>query len=297
MATASPVAQEQSPYTLSVNVNLVLLPVAVADRSGGSVAGLEEGNFHVYEDGVPQSILYFDHEDVPVAMGLVLDNSRSMGPKYEQVVLSAMHLARASNPIDRMFVIHFSEDVEFGLEPGEAFTGNVQELVKAVARTPPPGETALYDAIAAGLEHLGESSLKKRVLVVVSDGGDNASRHTLDQVLKEALESETIIYTVGLFDESDGDRNPHVLGRLARETGGERFLPKDIHLLPGICTRIARDIRSQYTVAYASKNARKDGTYRSVRVTVSAPGHGRLLVRTRAGYFAPLGSVPSALSP
>ncbi len=291
------VGQEQT-YTYSVKVGLVVLPVSVFDRSGDSVPGLEEQDFKVYENGIPQQIVLFDHRDVPVALGLVIDNSTSMAPKLSEVVLSALQLARNSNPDDQIFVIHFNERVGFGLGPGEPFARSLGDLMNAVAEARAEGKTALYDAIVAGLDHLGKSPLKKKVLVVISDGGDNASSETLRETVRKAQASQALIYTIGIFDPDDRDRNPKVLKEVAKETGGAFFSPKVLTQLPDITGRIARDIRAQYTIGYVSANPRNDGTYRAVRVWVAANKRHGLTARTRAGYLAaPRPAADSAPAP
>ncbi len=284
---ARPGQTDQNPYTLSVGVNLVLLPVAVTDRSGAAVPGLAVTDFKVYEDGIQQEILQFDHEDIPVAMGLVLDSSSSMTPKMREVVTAALALVKASNRRDQMFVIHFSEDAELGLPAELPFTSDIDKLREAVVRSALRGRTALYDAIALGLNHLKQTNLQKRILVVLTDGGDNASRLTLPETLQLAIDSNALLYTIGLFDEANRDRNPRILRRIARDTGGECFLPSDPRALPHLCERIASDIRTQYTLGYVSSDHRKDGRYRAVQVVVDSPRHRQLTVRTRPGYVAP----------
>jgi len=155
------------------------------------------------------------------------------------------------------------------------------------------GETALYDAVAVALEHLKKGNCDKKVLIVISDGGDNASKHKLAEIMALVGQPGAIIYTIGIFDEQDPDRNPGVLKRLAKDTGGEAFLPESLKDVAPICEQIARDIRNQYTIAYVPTNRKRDGTYRVIQVRASAPGRGRLSVRTRAGYFAP-SALPSA---
>jgi Ca-activated chloride channel family protein len=283
-------AQKQpgkKPYTFTVDVGLVVLPVTVLDKSGRCVPGLEEKDFTVYEDGVPQHIQIFDQKDIPVAAGIVIDDSTSMAPKSKEVAVAALELVESSNPQDQIFVIHFHEHVSFSLRLGEAFTSNLEELRKAAFNASANGKTALYDAVIAGLEHVQESKLSKRVLVIVSDGGDNASRHTLKEALDMAETSNTLIYSIGIYDEYDRDRNPKVLKRFASITGGEAFFPDSITELPGICRHIASNIRTQYTLGYIPSNQKKDGTYRSIRVSVHAPDRGRLKVRTRSGYLVP----------
>jgi len=276
-----------NPYTIQVNVDVVVLRATAQDRKNVLVSGLNRDDFQVYEDGALQPIKYFSHEDVPVTVGLVVDNSGSMQPKRHDVMLAALAFARSSNPQDQMFVVNFNEKVSFGLPENTPFTDQVTQLEVALSRVAPQGETALYDAVAAALEHLKKGSRDKKVLIVISDGGDNASKHKLTEIIALVGQANVIIYTVGIFDDQDGDRNPGVLKRLAKDTGGEAFLPESLKDVTPICERIARDIRNQYTIAYVPTNRKRDGTYRGIQVKASAPGHGRLSVRTRTGYFAP----------
>ena len=284
------------PYTIRVSVDMVVLHATVRNHKGTPVSGLAEGDFQVYEDGVLQEIKYFSHEDIPVTVGLVVDNSGSMRPKRPEVIAAAVAFARSSNPQDQMFVINFNEHVSFGLPVNMAFTDQAAQLQAALSGITANGETALYDAVAAGLEHLEKGNRDKKVLIVISDGADNASRHNLAQTLDMAGQSDTIIYTLGLFDPGDPDSNPRVLARLAKATGGEAFLPETVKEVTPICERIARDIRNQYTIAYVPTNRQQDGTRRAIREKGQAPGIGRLVLRTRTGYTAPLTSQASPVA-
>lgn len=280
-------------YRIRVNTNLVVLHATAQDHKGALVSGLDKDSFQVYEDGVLQQIKHFSHDDVPVTVGLVIDNSGSMGRKRAEVIAAALAFARSSNPQDQMFVVNFNEHVRFALPDNTPFTGQVSELEVALSKIITSGQTALYDAIAAALEHLKKGDRDKRVLIVISDGGDNASKHNLVQIMSLAQRADVIVYTIGLFDEEDDDRNPHVLTQLAKDTGGDVFLPRSLKDVVPICERIARDIRNQYTIAYVPANGKQDGTYRAIQVKAGAAGRGQLSVRTRAGYRAPLASQPS----
>jgi VWFA-related protein len=288
--------QESSPsqsrpdgeYTIRVNADSVVLHATVQNRKGVLVSGLSKDDFQVYEDGVLQPIDYFSHEDIPVTVGLVVDNSGSMSPKRPEVISAALAFARSSNPQDQMFVVLFNEKVSFGLPANTPFTDQVAQLEVALSRIAADGMTALYDAVAAALEHLKKGDRDKKVLIVISDGGDNASKHNLAQIMAMAGHPDAIIYTIGLFVAEDPDRNLGALKQLAKDTGGEAFLPETVSEVLPICERIARDIRNQYTIAYAPTNRKQDGTYRVIHVKAGAPGRGRVFVRTRAGYNAPL---------
>jgi len=273
-------------YTISVNVDVVVLHATTQDRHGNLVSGLGKTNFRIYEDGVLQTIKYFSHEDIPVTVGLVVDHSGSMGSKRADVIAAALAFARSSNPQDQMFVVNFNEKVSFGLPKNVLFTDKVAQLEVALSRISADGETALYDAVAAALDHLKQGNRDRKVLIVISDGGDNASRHKLAEIMAAAGQPDATIYTIGIFDEGDGDSKPHVLKQLASNTGGESFFPESSKDVLPICERIAHDIRNQYTLAYVPTNRKRDGTYRVVRVEAITMGSRRPSVRTRTGYFA-----------
>lgn len=273
-------------FRISVDVPLVVLHASVTDRQGSLVGNLAEPDFQVYENGVPQRIQLFKNEDIPVAVGLVVDHSTSMAPKLAEVTAAARAFVRSSNRDDEMFVVNFNEIASLGLPPSIRFTDSTVELENAISGESARGQTALYDAIAKALEHLQTASWDKKVVIVVSDGGDNASRRKLDQVMKLAEESSAVFYTVGVFDPDDPDKNPDVLSRLARATGGEAFLPRQRDEIEANCQRIARDIRHQYVIGYTPNSPAADGSYRGIRVLARTKGQGRLSVRTRTGYIA-----------
>jgi VWFA-related protein len=270
----------------SVNVDLVELHATVRDRKGAFVSDLLEEHFEVYEDGVLQSIRLFRNEDVPVTVGLVVDHSGSMRGKVADVLAAARTFVQSSNPEDEMFVVNFNERVVLGLPDGIQFSNDPDELERAILRAPVTGQTALYDAAAKALEVLQAGGRDKKALVVISDGGDTASAGSLAEVLKLAGQSNALVYTVGVFDEEQEDRNPDVLRRLARATGGEAFFPGQLSEVVAVCERIARDIRNQYTLGYVSLQAAQPGAYRKIRVAVKAAGYGRLSARAREGYIA-----------
>jgi Ca-activated chloride channel family protein len=288
-------AQEPNPpknhlsddFTFSVNVDVVILHATAQDKKGAPVSGLGKDDFQIYEDGAPQPLKYFSHEDIPVTVGLVIDNSGSMGPKRADVIAAGLAFARSSNPQDQIFVVNFNENVSFGLPEKVAFTDQVPQLEVALSKLRPDGETALYDALVVALDHLKQGTRDKKVLIVISDGGDNASKHKLAEIMAAAGKSDVILYTIGIFNEEDGDSNPGVLKQLARNTGGEAFFPESLKEVVPICERIAHDIRNQYSLAYVPTNRKRDGSYRAIQVKATSSGRGRLSVRTRPGYFAP----------
>lgn len=273
-------------FRISVDVPLVVLHATVTDRQGSLVSNLAEPDFQIYENGVPQRIQLFKNEDIPVAVGLVVDHSTSMRPKLAEVTAAARAFVQSSNREDQIFVVNFNEIARLGLPPSVPFTDSGTQLEYAISAESARGQTALYDAIAKALEQLETASRDKKVLIVVSDGGDNASRRSLEQVMKLAEQSSAVIYTVGVFDPDDPDKNPGVLNRLAKTTGGEAILPGKLDEIVAVCQRIARDIRHQYVVGYTPSNPAPDGSFRAIRVLARAKGLNKLFVRTRTGYIA-----------
>jgi VWFA-related protein len=276
----------QDEFRITTDVNQVVLPVTVTDRKGRYGAGLEKDSFTVYENGRPQEIRFFSNKDVPVTVGLVIDNSSSMRPRRSSTNLAAIHFARLSNPEDQVFVVNFSDRVSFGLPDGVPFTGDGDQLRQALASEPPAGKTALYDAVVEAIDHLERGKCDRKALIVISDGGDTASRRTLDDVLRRAHASHALIYTIALVDdnEQDPNRRPKLLKKLAETTGGDFHQPENADALYRACARIARELRSQYTIAYTPDG--EGGGFRRVQVVVKAPGKERLSVRTREGYNA-----------
>jgi Ca-activated chloride channel family protein len=285
-STENPASQS---FRVSVNVDLVVLQATVRGRNGGFVSDLREQNFEVNEDGRRQTIRLFRHEDVPVTVGLVIDHSGSMGRKLAEVAVAARTFVRSSNPEDELFVVNFNEKVTLGLPAAVGLSDDADSLERAITSKPATGRTALYDAVYRALEQLQSGGPEKKVLIVISDGGDNASALGLSEVLRKAALSSAIVYTVGIFDEEDPDSNPNVLRRLARATGGEAFFPGQLSEVVVICERIARDIRNQYTIGFVSDSQAQPGTTHVIRVAARAEGKSSLSVRTRSSYIAPGG--------
>jgi Ca-activated chloride channel homolog len=277
-------------YTIAAHVEMVGLDINVVDRHGVPVSGLTADNFRIIEDGTPQEIKYFSSEDVPVTIGLVIDNSGSMRAKRSYVITAAMAFAQASNPQDELFVVHFNDDFLFGLQRGIDFTRNPAELRGALTRLVCEGRTALYDAINAALSHLQKGTYPKKALLLVSDGQDNVSLNDFESTLELARKSGAAIYTLGAYDPDSDRHNTKVLKRLADTTGGQFYFPTSLSQIVTDCRQIAKDIRNRYTVSYCSSNPRRDGAYRRVTVTASDPNRGRLRVKVREGYFAPSGT-------
>jgi Ca-activated chloride channel family protein len=300
---APPAQRKSREFTINVDVNLVVLHATVLDRKGRMVNDLREDNFRVYEDGVPQKLSVFSHADIPVTMGIVIDDSGSMREKRAAVNAAALTFVKTSNPQDQVFVVNFN-DVYYLDTPGD-FASNLEELRSALDKIDSRGGTALYDAVYASLDHLKLGNRDKKAVLVITDGEDNASRYTLEELTRYAQKSNAVIYTIGLLgSEEPGGlfkikrggtrRAAKVLEKLAEITGGQAYFPRSLDEVESTCVQIARDIRNQYTLAYYPTNAKKDGTYRTVRVEAVVPkSRGRLQVRTRTGYYAPKAETPS----
>ena len=272
-------------FTLKVTSDLVLLDVSVKGPTG-YISGLSKENFQIEDSGKPQTINHFSHDDVPVTVGLVIDTSGSMTRKYNQVVTAALVFMGASNPKDELFVVNFNDNVRFGLPPDQPFSDNVNSLRSALWMAKPEGRTALYDGVVQALDHLDKATQDKKTLVLVSDGGDNHSTHTLADVIRKVEVSRATIYTIGLFDEDDQDRNPGLLRQLSSISGGETYLPKDVSEVTSICRQVAADIRARYTVGYVPAQVEGHAIHK-VKVTASQPGGGKLKVHTRTSYLVP----------
>jgi VWFA-related protein len=285
VAAAGAQAPDQPPI-ISTDVRRVALYVTVREGNAKFVGDLDKQSFSVREDGSPQEIVSFSRDDVPAAIGLLVDNSQSMMNKSAEVVAAAKAFVRASHPEDDMFVLHFNENLTYGLPQNMPFTADHAELFKALDRIRADGKTALYDAIYEGLKHLERSNLTKKALIVISDGGDNMSSHKAADVVRAAGLSGALFYGIGIYDPSDGDANPGVVRKLGRDTGGEAYFPKGTQEVTWLCQTIARDLRSQYMLSYSPSNTSFDGKFRRIEVKVKDPQHRKLIVRTRTGYYA-----------
>ncbi|MBV9762203.1 MAG: VWA domain-containing protein [Acidobacteriaceae bacterium] len=273
-------------YTISDNVNLVVLDVGVRNSSGGFVSGLQKDNFRVFEDHSARQITQFASQDIPVTIGLVVDNSGSMLRKRAEVVTAGLAFAKQSNPRDDFFIVNFNNSVVRGLPAHMLFTDNLQDLRRALNYRTPMGQTALYDAIAYSLQHLEYSRQERRALIVVSDGGDNVSKTRLPELMRLIQASRATVYTVGLFDAQARDLNPRVLRRFAAASGGEYFEPTLDSVVP-VFDKISRDIRNRYTLAFIP-GAQDKRTVRDVKVIAEQNGR-KLSVRARTTFtIAPL---------
>lgn len=279
-----------------MDVEQVMLSVSVSDRSGRLVPDLGQESFQVYEDGKPQQINFFSQGDLPVTVGLVIDRSRSMKTKWADAVTAAAVFARTSNPQDDMFLISFNEKPLLGLAD-EEFTAEPYSLQMALLRHPPDGQTALYDAVRLAMQQVAKGRWEKQVLVVLSDGGDNASQTDFRQTLEAVERSHVIVFAVGIYDPRHDDPDPDVLKKLARSSGGAAFFPNAVGQVVEICKQIAHEIRNQYMIGYTPVNRKRDGSFRSIRVLAKGPKGRGLQVRTREGYFAPAEETPITEAP
>ena len=268
--------------------DLVVLHVNVFDGRSDAVGGLPHDAFRVFEDGQEQAITFFSGADVPVAVGLVLDNSGSMIARQRMSIAGGLAFARSSHPEDELFTVHYNEHVACGLPAGLAFTNRETLLEAALSRFKPGGKTALYDAVIDALDHLEEASHQKRALVVLSDGEDNASRHSEDDMMKRARDGDAIIYTVSSANPRHGlGGDPGVLRKLAGAAGGVAYFPDSDKEVVESFDDIAGNIRRAYSIGYVPRNDDHDGGYRRVKVTVRMPGRSNLRVQSRDGYRPP----------
>jgi Ca-activated chloride channel homolog len=280
-----PSSQREASPTISVASDLVLLPVNVTDARGNFVAGLRKENFKVYEEKHVQNLTLFQQEDTPVAVGLVVDHSASMESKIPNVSAAISAFAELGNLKDEMFVVEFNDKVNLAPLGGELFTSVASELEVGIHSLSASGRTALYDAVAEGINHLQLSHRQKKALIVISDGGDNASAYRRTDILKLAHQARVMIYSIILTNGQSKDENPKILIQLCRETGGVALLSQPQRSLTEFSLLIARDLREQYTLGFAPERKEIGPSFRKIDVQVFAPQAGKVNIRTRRGYF------------
>ena len=279
--------QKSGVYTLREDVDEVQLNCTVVDEEGRLVKDLDRGDFHVWEDDVPQTILSVRHEDVPVSIGILVDNSGSMRDKRASVNAAALELVRISNPDDAALVVNFSDHAYLDQD----LTSNIHELERGLLRVDSKGSTALYDAVVASADELAQHAKQhKQVVLIITDGVDNASRLTLEQAIHRVQRlGGPVVYTVGLlFDDVNKDKSARArqaLETLSADTGGIAYFPSSLQEVNQIAEEVARDIRNQYTIGYHSTKPASLGGYRTVRVEAKTSKHRRLVVRTRTKYY------------
>jgi Ca-activated chloride channel homolog len=292
---AQAVVPDESEYRIRTTAELVMLDVAAENAQGKPVGDLTKDRFKIREDGKPQSISTFSHEDQPVSIGLVVDQSGSMKPKIKEVISAALAFVRASNPQDEMFVVNFNERASLGLPTAIPFSDDVNLLANSIASTRAEGRTALNDAVILALNHVGMGTKQRKAILLISDGGDNVSVHSEAEMMAMAEQVQATIYTIGLFDASDPDSNPALLRRLAAISGGETYLPDNPTKMPEILAHIAHEIRSRYMITYVPARKNASGGVRRIRVEATGENGSKLVVRTRTRYRLP--DLDGSLSP
>jgi Ca-activated chloride channel family protein len=280
----TPQSQEPGGFVFHADVQEVLLHATVIDDKQRMISNLDKNAFTVFEDGKPQVIKSFRYEDVPISLGIVIDNSGSMREKRAKVNKAALNLVRASNPQDEVFVVNFSD--EFFLD--QPFTSKINLLQNALEKYETRGGTALYDAVVASADELKRhGKLQKKILFVVTDGEDDASRESLEQAVRQLQEENgPTVYAIGLLGDERARRAKRALQTISERTGGIAFFPRTLDEVDQISSAVARDIRNQYTIGYKPTTPKSAGGYRTIRVEARASGHGKLTVRTRSGYYA-----------
>lgn len=270
--------------TFTVGTRLVVLPVSVVGKNGKLVTGLSEKAFKVYENGVEQPIKVFKREDVPISLGIIIDNSGSMREKRQKVESASLDLVRASNPMDEVFIVNFNDDPYLDVP----MTSDIKKMEEGVARIDSRGGTAMRDAIDAAMTYVKkEGHRQKKVLLVITDGNDNASNVSLEKLVNRAQQQEVLVYCIGLLNEEERHEAraaKRALDAISRDSGGSAFYPKGPADVDAIALQVAHEIRNQYTIAYSPIIQQMDGSFRQIKVTVNAPGHPQ--VRTRTGYYA-----------
>ncbi|HEV8413154.1 MAG TPA: VWA domain-containing protein [Bryobacteraceae bacterium] len=295
LAQAPPAAQDDVPL-YRADARLVLLHASVVDKNGKLLTNIPQSAFKILEDGVEQPIRLFRREDVPVSMGIIVDNSGSMTSKRTRVAAAALEMVKQSNPEDEVFIVNFNDDSHFD----QPLTNDVKKLQSALARMEARGGTAMRDALSKSINYVKKNGKKdKKVLVVITDGNDNSSDLTLEQVVRQAQNSEVLIYAIGLLNEEEAREAraaKKALKALVDASGGLDYYPKSTSDVQEITPRVAHEIRNQYILGYTSSNQALDGSFRQIKVTVS--GFGRPTVRTRNGYYAtPTARIDRAIDP
>lgn len=275
----------ESEFTLHTASQLVVLNVGVQDGHGTEIRGLKAEDFKVYEDGHPQAVKQFAAEDRPVTVGIVLDASGSMRTKQAEVVTAALAFVHSSNPEDEVFVVTFNDHASLGLPPNISFSQNANELRVALLGRKPEGKTALYDALVLAADHLGKGKWENKALLLISDGGDNNSAHTFAEAIRAVQRSWATVYAIAFFDPDEPEHNLGALHSLSKMSGGEAFAPKELAEIRSLCVRIAEDLRANYTVAYTPPHPDEHTASRKIKVLVTGPNRGKVMVRTRASYI------------
>jgi Ca-activated chloride channel homolog len=281
--SAPPSGASEDP-TFSVGTRLVVLPVSVLNKDGKLITDLQQKSFKVFENGVEQPIKIFKREDVPISLGIIIDNSGSMREKRQKVETASLDLVRASNPQDEVFIVNFNDDPYLDVP----LTSDIKKMEEGIARIDSRGGTAMRDAIDSSMTYLKkEGHRQKKVLLVITDGNDNASNVSLEKLVNRAQQNEVVVYSIGLLNEEEHREArlaKRALDSISRDSGGLAFYPKSASEVDAIALQVAHEIRNQYTIAYSPTVPEMDGSFRQIKVTVNGPGHPT--VRTRTGYYA-----------
>jgi len=279
-------AQEET-FKLNVNVDLTEVHVNVTDEKDRPVGNLIRNNFRVFEDRSEQKITVFKHEDAPLSLGLVIDNSRSMEPRKARMDAAALSFVQKSNPEDETFIVHFDDAARLDRD----FTNSIPLLEQTLASVRPFGQTAIYDALILALDHMPQAKNQKRVILLFTDGVDNSSKHTLNQAVEATKRARVAVYTVGLLSQSGGQKAEDSLLRIADASGGRAYFPSNVEEARSDMERVARDLREQYTLGYFPSNASHNGAWRSVRIELvpppGLPPTAKLTANYRHGYYGP----------
>lgn len=280
--------------TFRTDTRLVVLPVSVLDKGGKLVTDLQQKAFKVFENGIEQPIKIFRREDVPISLGMIIDNSGSMREKRQRVETASLDLVKASNPQDEVFIVNFNDDAFLDVP----LTSDIKKMEEGVARIDSRGGTAMRDAIDMSMTYLKkEGHRQKKVLLVITDGNDNASNISLEKLVNRAQQNEVLVYSIGLLNEEERREArlaKRALDSISRDSGGLAFYPKGPAEVDAIALQVAHEIRNQYTIAYSPTVQEMDGSFRQIKVTVNGPGHPQ--VRTRTGYYATPETTKKALS-
>ena len=285
--TATP--EEQSPR-FNAETTLVLVPVIVTDPLNRFVLGLQKQDFHLFEDGVEQTIVHISGEDAPLSVGIAFDTSGSMGDKLRTSRQAALRFLTTMNSQDEAFLIQFSDHAQIAVD----FTNQSNDIQNSLTTVQPGGLTAMLDAAELALRQMKKAKNPRKAILIISDGGDNSSKYTAPQIESLVREADVQVYAMGIFEPSiiptlstEEISGPRLLSQLAEQTGGRAFTASDPHDLPNVAVRIGIELRNQYVLAYSPKNRKKDGKYRKVEVKVNKPaGISDLKVHWRLGYYA-----------
>ncbi len=280
-------SRQEPVYKLNVNVDLTEVHVSVTDEKDHPIGNLKKENFKLFEDRSEQKITLFKHEDLPVSLGLVIDNSRSIEPRKQRLDAAAVSFVRKGNPDDEAFVVHFDDEARLNRD----FTNSIPQLEETLASVKPFGQTAIYDALILALDHMAQAKHPKKAILLITDGVDNSSKHTLDEAIEATKRSRVAVYTVGLLSKSGGEKAENDLIRMAEASGGRAFFPQTVEEARADMESVARDLREQYTLGYFPTNPSHNGEWRSVRVEIlkplTLPPAMKLNPNYRHGYYGP----------